>query len=243
MARAGGALPAPTQRIHALRNVGLLAATATVVLTVATRTKGVQRLDDALERAAGRRRRRLRRIALVATLPGEKFAHPTIGATIAFTVLAMRGGRARRILVPLAGASIGAILAHHGVKLVYRRPRPAIVLRRGKTEPAFPSGHTADVTAVLATGAYLLVREGVLSADIAAPCAIGLAFMTGVSRVALGEHWGTDVVGGWLTGVAIAAACGHAYERLRLGRSPARRSRPTPEGPASSGRSRPFSSR
>jgi membrane-associated phospholipid phosphatase len=241
MARA--VLPAPTRRAHALRNVGVLAAAATVALTVATRMEAVQRLDDALERAAGRRRRRLRRVALLATLPGEKYAHPTIGATIAFTILTMRGGRARRILVPLAGASIGAILAHHGVKLVYRRPRPAIVLRRGKTEPAFPSGHTADATAVLATGAYLLVRERVIPADLAAPCAIGLALVTGASRVALGEHWGTDVVGGWLTGIAIAAACGHAYERLRLGRLRPRRSLPTAEGPASSERSRPFSSR
>jgi membrane-associated phospholipid phosphatase len=225
MARAG--LPSRAPRIHALRTVGVLAAAATVALAVATRTAGVQRWDDALERAAGRRRRRLRRMALVGTLPGEKYAHPAIGATLAVTILAARGGRARRILVPLAGASIGAILAHHGVKLVYRRPRPAIVLRRGKTEPAFPSGHTADATAVLATGAYLLVREDVLPADVAMSCAIGLALMTGASRVALGEHWGTDVVGGWLTGVAVAAACGHAYERLRFGRRGPLRSLPT----------------
>jgi undecaprenyl-diphosphatase len=198
--------------------VGLLAAAATLALAAATRTEGVQGWDDALERAAGRRRRHLWRPALVGTLPGEKYAHPAIGATIAFTILAVRGGKARRILIPLAGASIAAILAHHGVKLVYRRRRPAIVLRRGKTEPAFPSGHTADATAVLATGAYLLAREDVVPASVAMPVAVGLALITGASRVALGEHWGTDVVGGWLTGVAIAAACGLEYELLRRGR-------------------------
>src|SRR5256885_2428793 len=112
-----------------------------------------------------------------------------------------------------------------------------------KGAPPSQGAHTADATAVLATGAYLLVRERVLSADVAAPCAIGLAIMTGASRVALGEHWGTDVVGGWLTGVAIAAACGQVYERLRLGRRRPRRSLSTAEGPASSERSRPLSSR
>src|SRR3979411_998442 len=50
-----------------------------------------------------------------------------------------------------------------------------IALRRGKYEPAYPSGHTTDATAVLATGAYLLVREGLLPARMAVPLASGLA--------------------------------------------------------------------
>ena len=119
------------------------------------------------------------------------------------------------MLVPLAGASIGAIVVHHAVKAVYRRNRPMIALRRGKTEPAFPSGHTTDATAVLATGAYLLVREEILPARVALPIAAALAVSTGASRVALGWHWGTDVLGGWLAGATVAAACAHAYETLR----------------------------
>jgi undecaprenyl-diphosphatase len=175
----------------------------------------VQAYDDALERAAGAARPRLRRAAIVGTLPGEPWAHPAIGACVAMTILVMRRGRWRRVLVPLAGASVGAILAHHAVKAVYRRRRPALALRRGRTEPAFPSGHTADATAVLATGAYLLVREDILPTHIAFPAAAALALGTGASRVALGWHWGSDVLGGWLAGGAVAAACAHAYEHLR----------------------------
>jgi membrane-associated phospholipid phosphatase len=186
-----------------------------VALAAATRTRGFQDWDDTLEWAAGRVRRRLRGAARVGTLPGEPWAHPLIGAAIAFTILAARGGPRRRVLVPLAGASLGAIVVHHAVKAVYRRKRPMIALRRGKTEPAFPSGHTVDATAVLATGAYLLVREELLPARVAVPIAAALAVSTGASRVALGWHWGTDVVGGWLAGAAVAAACAHAYETLR----------------------------
>lgn len=212
MPATGGPL---TEHLRSLRNTSLIASAATVALAVATRGRPVQACDDALERAAGAARPRLRRFASVGTLPGEPWVHPAIGACVAITILVMRRGRWRRVLVPLAGASLGAILAHHAVKVVYRRRRPTIALRRGKTEPAFPSGHTADATAVLATGAYLLVREDILRPHIAIPVAAALALGTGASRVALGWHWGTDVVGGWLAGGAIAAACAHAYERLR----------------------------
>jgi membrane-associated phospholipid phosphatase len=186
-----------------------------VALAAATRARPLQELDDAMERTAGRLRHRLRGAARVGTLPGEPWAHPAIGAAVAAIILATREGRRRRVLVPLAGASIGAIVVHHAVKAVYRRTRPMIALRRGKTEPAFPSGHTTDATAVLATGAYLLVREEVLPARVAVPIAAALAAGTGASRVALGWHWGTDVLGGWLAGVTVAAACAHAYETLR----------------------------
>jgi undecaprenyl-diphosphatase len=194
--------------------VSLVALGTTAALALASRSRGVQRLDDALERAVGRRRPRLVPMARVGTLPGENYLHPTIGALVALTILRRRGGRARQILVPMAAASLGAIVAHHAVKVVYRRRRPEIALRRGKYEPAFPSGHAADATAVLATGAYLLVREGLLPARVAVPLASALAIGTGVSRVALGWHWGSDVVGGWITGIGVAAECALLYEAL-----------------------------
>jgi undecaprenyl-diphosphatase len=186
----------------------------TAVVALLTRAHAVQRLDDAIESAVGRRRGRLAPAARVGTLPGESYVHPTLGAVIALIILRRRGGPVRRIVVPMASASLGAIAAHHAVKAVYRRRRPEIALRRGKYEPAFPSGHTADATAVLATGAYLLVRERVLPRNLAIPAAVVLAAATGASRVVLGWHWSSDVIGGWITGLGVAAECALAYERL-----------------------------
>lgn len=157
----------------------------------------------------------MRGAARVGTLPGEPWAHPIIGAGVALTILALRGGRRRRVLLPLGGASLGAIVSHHAVKAVYRRRRPAIALRRGKTEPAYPSGHTTDATAVLFTSAYLLTREKIVPAHVALAVAATLSLSTGASRVALGWHWGTDVLGGWLAGGAVAAGCAQSYELLR----------------------------
>ena len=174
----------------------------------------MQRWDDAIEDAVDWHRPMLVRAARIGTLPGENYMHPTLGTLVALTILARRGGPARRFVVPMASASLGAIVAHHAVKVIYRRRRPEIAIRRGKYEPAFPSGHTADATAVLATGAYLLVREGIVPARVALPIATTLALGTGVSRVVLGWHWSSDVIGGWITGLGVAAECALAYERL-----------------------------
>jgi undecaprenyl-diphosphatase len=199
-------------RVLAVTSVS--AALGMVALAAATRSRVVQRMDDAVERRVRPRRPRLMGAARIGTLPGEPYAHWPIGAAVAATVIMNRRGPERRAVIPMAGASLGAILTHHAVKAVYRRVRPRHAVLRGKTEPAFPSGHTADATAVLATGAYILVREELTSPRVAAPIVAALALSVGASRVALGWHWTSDVIGGWLTGIAVASGCAIVYERL-----------------------------
>jgi undecaprenyl-diphosphatase len=198
-----------------LAAAGIGAGLGMVALAAATRSRVVQRMDDAVERRVGPLRPRIARAARIGTLPGEPYAHWPLGAAVAGVVIARRGGPVQRAIIPMASASLGAIVAHHAVKAVYRRVRPRHAVQRGKTEPAFPSGHTADATAVLATGAYLLVREDVAPPAITAPVVAALALGVGASRVALGWHWTSDVVGGWLTGIAVASGCAIVYERLR----------------------------
>ena len=155
------------------------------------------------------------RLARIGTLPGERYVHPTLGALTASALLMLRpSAPPSSVLLPLAGASLGAIIAHHAVKLVYHRPRPAIALARHKLEAAYPSGHTTDATAVVVTSAVLLGQQRVLPLGFAAPLAVALCIVTGVSRVVLGWHWVTDVIGGWLVGLAVAAECVALYGRL-----------------------------
>lgn len=96
------------------------------------------------------------------------------------------------------------------------RPRPldgfVVPLSNG-----YPSGHTSNATALALLGVLLLWprlrRAGRLVAVVAA---VLLAGFVGLTRVALLAHWPSDVLGGWLLGIAIVPLCGAvgaAYSR------------------------------
>ncbi|MGI5353805.1 phosphatase PAP2 family protein [Streptomyces sp. CA-252508] len=85
---------------------------------------------------------------------------------------------------------------------------------------AFPSGHamTAAVTCGLAL--WLLARFGVGRGPRTAVLVVGAVSVLGVglTRLYLGVHWASDVLGGWLLGVCLVALAVLAYER-RLARA------------------------
>ena len=191
--------------------VSIACGSALVALALATRTRWLQHRDDRLEQRVGPHRARWRRIAGIATLTGEKFVHPVIGALTVLAVVLARHGDPLRVLLPLASASLGGIIVHHLVKFAYHRPRPQVALLRDKTEAAFPSGHTTNATAVVVTSAWILVHEGLVPLPAAIIVVLALCLATGASRVALGWHWGTDVLGGWLAGLGIASLCAWMY--------------------------------
>lgn len=100
----------------------------------------------------------------------------------------------------------GSLLLNTPLKQVFARTRPALwdVAERHQTF-SFPSGH-AMATATLATVLLLLYwrtrwRWPVLIASVAVVAVVGL------SRVYLGVHYPSDVLGGWAFGVSWAVAC------------------------------------
>jgi membrane-associated phospholipid phosphatase len=85
---------------------------------------------------------------------------------------------------------------------------------------AFPSGHALSVTVAFGLLGWLLALHGAGRRTRTAVLVIGAVSALGVgfTRLFLGVHWFSDVVGGWLIGVAIVTLSAAAHERWALNR-------------------------
>ena len=130
-----------------------------------------------------------------------------------------------RLALFVVVTGVGGGLVDTAVKVLVNRPRPVlanpIAHALGKS---FPSGHTMSSTVVY--GALLLVFLPVVPrrrrwVPIAATVVLVLAIAT--SRIALGVHFLSDVLGGLILGLAWLAASVAAFRiwRTERGRKPA----------------------
>lgn len=134
--------------------------------------------------------------------------------------------RLRRLVAFLLTSTIGGSLVNTAVKVTIDRARPtytdpaAITFQTGKS---FPSGHAMSST--IAYGALLLIFLPLIPRRYR-PWAVGatVALVTtiGASRLGLGVHYISDVVGGFILGLAWLTASTAAYSiwRVERGRKP-----------------------
>jgi membrane-associated phospholipid phosphatase len=104
-------------------------------------------------------------------------------------------------------ASATGVLIPDAIKLLVARPRPAedLVWVLGPQENyGFPSGTAFLSVVLLGAICYLLWRARPRRPVAAVTLGISLLLIlsSGLSRVYVGEHWATDVLGGWLLGGA-----------------------------------------
>src|SRR5262245_9479509 len=142
----------------------------------------------------------------------------------AIAVGLMLRGRSR-LAAYLVATGTGALIMSPALKLFVGRLRPVVehtvALAPGNS---FPSGHALG--SIVCYGAITMgflpaVRGRARTALLAA--AAVLVALIGFSRIALGVHFLSDVIGGWLLGAVWLALTAHAFEtwRVRLGRQPA----------------------
>jgi undecaprenyl-diphosphatase len=143
---------------------------------------------------------------------------PLVAVTALWLLLrARRPDQAALLVTAAAGASLLVVL----VKLLIGRARPEVggVLVLVDSF-SFPSAHSAQAVATYGALAYLAGQAAPRwSQRVAAwTTAALIALLVGFSRLYLGVHWLTDVLGGYALGagwLAIVITATATYQRLR----------------------------
>jgi undecaprenyl-diphosphatase len=107
-------------------------------------------------------------------------------------------------------AVIGGAIIDLELKVIFSRIRPQVVPSLiQEISYGFPSGHSMMSTIIYLSLASLIARLQVRRRDkiYIISVAVFLSFMIGISRIYLGVHYPTDVLGGWSLGLAWAAFC------------------------------------
>ena len=139
--------------------------------------------------------------------------------TAAVITSAVLWWRTRQFLLPLVMlvSVAGTAATVYLLKIAISRSRPNLETLVGtpSVDYSFPSGHTTNGTLVYLLAALLLsaplARTGRRALLIAAAC---VALLIGLSRIYLGYHWATDVLGGWLLAVSVVCAAAVVARRL-----------------------------
>jgi membrane-associated phospholipid phosphatase len=228
-------LQRPTSRRARERRALALGATAAAAaagfgtLARASARRDTAPLDDRiLQNTAPHEDAPVRKAAHAAAPVGKWYTYVPAALAIAGYLLSDAGAtRSRRGRLPFGarsrrgqrGPSAAAVALSSGLAFALSEafdrwlPQPpAPPGHEDRDKPVFPSGHTFGPTAVGLTAAYVLAREGHARGAIAVPIAATLPLVLGGGRMLDERHWASDVVGGYLGGVAVAGACLAGYE-------------------------------
>lgn len=156
---------------------------------------------------------------------GSKWWSVRVGFLLVWLFLVWRGGKARAFALLLVPTLLGANELCDLLKDWVGRTRPCVALPieplTGRlASPSFPSAHAANMAA-------LVGLAGVVGGWRVALALLWLPLLVGLSRVYVGVHYPSDVVGGWAIGSLIGVGVGWLWRWI------AARRRSTPSVSAS----------
>ncbi|MFJ8822581.1 phosphatase PAP2 family protein [Streptomyces sp. NPDC102467] len=198
----------------------LAVACAVLLLLVAVRWSPLMDLDGGIVRALHRGAVAEPGLTRVNRVLSDWVWDPWAMRALVAVVAALVAWRLRdRVLAAwlLVTCALGS-LVQQGLKAVVDRPRPVWPDPVDSAHfAAFPSGHAMTATVVCGLVLWLLRRRGAGPVLWGAALAVSVVSVlgVGVTRLWLGVHWPSDVLGGWLLGALTVTLSTTAYEKWR----------------------------
>ena len=134
----------------------------------------------------------------VSFLGSERFLFPVLGTIIVYLIIKKRYYVAGLLLT----SSLGSWVVNFILKQLFRRTRPIEYFLVNQGGLSYPSGHSMVTMTIFLTIDYLFTRNNQNKHDNRGVCMFVTFYilLMGVSRVFLGVHWPTDIIGGYAAG-------------------------------------------
>lgn len=134
----------------------------------------------------------------ISFIGSEMFLFPAIGIVIIYTFIKKKYYTTKLLLANTLGSWVFNFI----LKWIFQRTRPfdyALVTQGGLS---YPSGHSMVTMSMYLSIAYLLSRniDDTIKKRNIYIIATTIIILMGISRMYLGVHWPTDIIGGYIMG-------------------------------------------
>ena len=130
-----------------------------------------------------------------------------VGISIVLFFVLGRKSRGKEYAITIIIATIFSSI----LKLLIARPRPDVLKLVVENTYSFPSGHTIAITTLCGFLIYLILKEWGSITKIGRICLISLlislALLVMISRIYLGAHFATDIIGGLICSLIVLNNC------------------------------------
>lgn len=134
----------------------------------------------------------------ISFIGSERFLFPAVTMAIAYTLVKKRYYISKLLLL----STLGSYLLNYLLKQIFHRTRPIEYFLVNQGGLSFPSGHSMVTMTFYSTLAFLLAKkvDNNRKKRLIHIIAFVMICLMGISRLYLGVHWPTDVIGGYLAG-------------------------------------------